>query len=54
MFTTMWEYPGTEIWDIVPSAVWSHVPKMEDLNRKALENSAGYSWIKENGMGIVK
>jgi putative spermidine/putrescine transport system substrate-binding protein len=54
MFTTMWEYPGTEIWDIVPAAVWSHVPRMEDLNRKALESSQGYGWIKENGMNVVK
>jgi putative spermidine/putrescine transport system substrate-binding protein len=54
MFTTMWEYPGTEIWNTVPAEVWSHVPKMEDLNRKALENREGYKWVKENGMGALK
>jgi putative spermidine/putrescine transport system substrate-binding protein len=54
MFTTMWEYPGTEIWDIVPAAVWAHVPRMGDLNRKPLESSQGYGWIKQNGMGVVK
>jgi putative spermidine/putrescine transport system substrate-binding protein len=54
MFTTMWEYPGTEIWGIVPPAVWGHVPRMEDLNRKALENGKGYRWIKQNGMGVLK
>ena len=54
MFTTMWEYPGTEIWDTVPAEVWTHVPKMESLNRKALESKDGYGWIKENGMNVVK
>jgi putative spermidine/putrescine transport system substrate-binding protein len=54
MFTTMWEYPGTEIFDIVTPVVWTHVPRMERLNRKALESKQGYGWIKENGMNFVK
>ena len=54
MFTTMWTYPGTEIWNIVPAEVWAHVPKMEDLNRKVLENKEGYKWIKEKGMEMIK
>jgi hypothetical protein len=54
MFTTMWEYPGTEIFDIVTPVVWRHVPRMEHLNRKPLENSQAYGWIKENGMNVVK
>lgn len=54
MFTTMWQYPGTDVWDIVPNEVWANVPKMEDLKRTVLENSDGFGWIKENGMDVVK
>lgn len=57
MFKTMYQYPGTEVWDIADREyfwIWDHVPRMEDLVRKVLENFPGFAWIKEHGMGMIE
>ncbi len=54
LFVNMWEYPGTDIWDIVPSQIWDSVPRMEDLNRNPVENSAGFTWVTEHGMELLR
>ena len=54
MFATMWEYPGTEIWDIVPEQMWASIPRMSDLNRNAVENAEGFAWVTMNGMELLR
>jgi putative spermidine/putrescine transport system substrate-binding protein len=36
LITTMWQYPGTDITDQVPSIVWEMVPKLDALTKSAI------------------
>lgn len=36
LITTMWQYPGTDITDQVPSIVWEIVPKLDALTKTAI------------------
>ncbi|HSB68865.1 MAG TPA: extracellular solute-binding protein [Candidatus Methylomirabilis sp.] len=36
LITTMWQYPGTDITDQVPSIVWEIIPKLDVLTKTAI------------------
>ncbi len=56
LITTMWQYPGTEIWDKVPEHVWENIPEWEDIKntRIRITNKEAFNYIREHTMEIIK
>ena len=56
LISTMWQYPGTEIWDKVPEHVWENIPRWEDIKntRIRITNNKAFNFIREHTMEVIK
>ncbi len=55
LVTTMWQYPGTDIWDKIPAIVWENIPRWEDVEkaRVLIKNKELADFIKEKGPELL-
>jgi putative spermidine/putrescine transport system substrate-binding protein len=55
LVTTMWQYPGTEIWDQIPGIVWENIPPWDvaEKSRLRITNKGVVDYITENGPTLL-
>jgi putative spermidine/putrescine transport system substrate-binding protein len=51
LVTTMWQYPGTEIWDKIPKEVWDVIPPWSEMEkgRVRMTNKEVIDYIQKEG-----
>ncbi len=55
LITTMWQYTGTDIWDMVPEVVWDTIPPWEKMEpaRLRIDNKEVVTLVKEQGPELL-